>query len=125
MGSRAGRIRRDIVDNRLLEDVKDTEPYKWNGGNPNLPTECGPRTEKYFWRSQIYSALTLTDLALFVRNMGRRPNRLHPANGAHSAQERGKAIFDRVTDKFGHANSADRPMCLLPQRPQRHQPENL
>ena len=41
---------RDIVDNRPIEDVKDTEPYKWNGGNPNLPTECGPRTEKYFWR---------------------------------------------------------------------------
>ena len=25
---------RDIVDNRLIEDLKDTEPYKWNGGNP-------------------------------------------------------------------------------------------
>jgi len=31
---------RDIVDNRPIEAVKDTEPYKWNGGNPNLPTEC-------------------------------------------------------------------------------------
>ena len=28
---------RDIVDNKLLEGVKDTEPYKWNGGNPNIP----------------------------------------------------------------------------------------
>ena len=37
---------RDIVDNRPIEAVKDTEPFKWNGGNPNLPTECGPRTEK-------------------------------------------------------------------------------
>ena len=93
----------DIVDNRLLEDVRETEPYKWNGGNPNLPTECGPRTEKYFYRSQIYSASELTDLALFVRNMGRRPNRLHPANGVLTPQqERGKDIFERVKDKRGH-----------------------
>src|SRR5579859_3224185 len=45
---------RDIVDNRLIEDIKGTEPYKWNGGNPNIPTECGPRTEMYFWRSEQY-----------------------------------------------------------------------
>ncbi len=42
---------RDIVDNRLIEDLRGTEPYKWIGTNPNIPTECGPRTEKYFWRS--------------------------------------------------------------------------
>ena len=24
----------DIVDNRLIEDLKGTEPFKWNGGNP-------------------------------------------------------------------------------------------
>lgn len=93
----------DIVDNRLLEDVRDTEPYKWNGGNPNLPTECGPRTEKYFYRSQIYSSRDLTDLALYVRNMGRRPNRLAPKNGVLTAQqERGKNIFERTKDKRGN-----------------------
>jgi YVTN family beta-propeller protein len=93
----------DIVDNRLLEDVRDTEPYKWNGGNPNLPTECGPRTEKYFFRSQIYSDRELTDLTLFVRNMGRRPNRNRPANGLLTPQqERGKELFERVKDKRGN-----------------------
>ena len=45
----------DIVDNRLLEDVAETAPFKWNGGNPDLETECGPRTEKFFYRSQSYS----------------------------------------------------------------------
>lgn len=94
----------DIVDNRLLEDVKDTEPFKWNGGNPDLPTECGPRTEKYFYRSQIYTNLELADLALFVRNMGRRPNRFRAANGELTPQQdRGKTIFDRVNDKRSHA----------------------
>ena len=60
---------RSIVDNKMLEGVKDTEPYKWTGTNPNLPTECGPRTEKYFWRSENYDDLTLTDLTVYVRSL--------------------------------------------------------
>jgi YVTN family beta-propeller protein len=93
---------RDIVDNRLLEDLKDTEPYKWNGGNPNLPMECGPRTEKYFWRSENYDDLTLTDLVAYVRSIPLRPNRWRlPGRELSPAQERGKALFDRARDKFG------------------------
>jgi YVTN family beta-propeller protein len=93
---------RDIVDNKILEGVKDTEPYKWNGGNPNLPTECGPRTEKYFWRSENYDARTLTDLVVYVREMPTRPNRyLLPSRELTPAQERGLALFSRAVDKFG------------------------
>jgi YVTN family beta-propeller protein len=93
---------RDIVANRLLEDIKDTAPYKWNGGNPNLPTECGPRTEKYFWRSENYSDLQLTDLVLYIRSLPARPNRWRlPGGELTSAQERGKAIFERSIDNFG------------------------
>jgi len=93
---------RDIVDNRLLEDVKDTEPYKWNGGNPNLPTECGPRTEKYFWRSENYDDRTLADLTAYINSLPPRPNRWRmPGNELTPAQERGKVIFDRIVDNFG------------------------
>jgi len=93
---------RNIVDNKMLEGIKDTEPYKWNGGNPNIPTECGPRTEKYFWRSENYDDRTLADLATYVRGLPPRPNRWRLANGELTpAQERGKAIFERGTDKFG------------------------
>jgi cytochrome c peroxidase len=93
---------RDIVDNKLLEGVKNTEPFKWNGGNPNLPTECGPRTEKYFWRAENYDDLTLTDLVVYVRNMPTRPNRLRQPGGVLTeAQERGRQLFVRDTDKFG------------------------
>src|SRR5260370_1515857 len=66
---------RDIVDNRLLEDIKYTEPYKWNRGNPNPPTESGPPTEKNFWRSENYDSLTLTYLGVYVRSIALRPNR--------------------------------------------------
>jgi len=93
---------RDIVDNKMLEGVKDTEPYKWNGGNPNIPTECGPRTEKYFWRSENYDNLTLADLAVYTRSLDPRPNRWRlPAGELTPAQERGKALFSRTMDKFG------------------------
>jgi YVTN family beta-propeller protein len=92
---------RSIVDNKLLEGVKDTEPYKWTGTNPNIPTECGPRTEKYFWRSENYDDLTLADLAFYVLTMQTRPNRWKlPGNELTPAQERGNAIFDRTVDKF-------------------------
>jgi len=93
---------RDIVDNKMLEGVKNTGPYKWNGGNPNIPTECGPRTEKYFWRSEQYDNLTLADLTIFIRNMRTRPNRWKlPGYELTPAQERGKALFTREVDKFG------------------------
>jgi YVTN family beta-propeller protein len=93
---------RDIVDNRLIEDLRGTEPYKWNGGNPNIPTECGPRTEKYFWRSENYNDLTLADLSFYILQIPSRPNRFKlPGYELTEAQRRGKAIFERDVDKFG------------------------
>jgi YVTN family beta-propeller protein len=93
---------KDIVDNRSLEDLAGTEPFKWNGGNPDMPTECGPRTEKYFFRSQSFGDHELTDLVTFVYSLPYRPNRYRLANGELTpAQERGKAIFERTTDKKG------------------------
>jgi YVTN family beta-propeller protein len=93
---------RDIVSNKLIEGIKDTEPYKWNGGNPNIPTECGPRTEKYFWRAENYDDLTLADLATYIRSLEPRPNRWKLSGREMTpAQERGLALFTRDTDKFG------------------------
>jgi hypothetical protein len=93
---------KDIVDNRLLEDIKDTAPYKWNGGNPDLETECGPRTEKFFFRSQSYSREELGDLVAFIKAMPLRPNRYRLPNGELTpAQDRGKAIFERTRGKNG------------------------
>ncbi len=93
---------KDIVDNRLLEDIKDTAPFKWNGGNPDLETECGPRTEKFFYRSQSYSREELGDLVAFIKAMPLRPNRYRLPNGDLTpAQERGKAIFERTRGKNG------------------------
>jgi YVTN family beta-propeller protein len=93
---------RDIVDNRLIEDLRGTEPYKWIGTNPNIPTECGPRTEKYFWRSENYSDLTLADLSFYVLSIPQRGHRWRlPGGELTPAQQRGFAIFMRDKDNFG------------------------
>ena len=93
---------KDIVDNRLLEWVDGTAPYKWNGGNPDLATECGPRTAAFFYRSESYTAAELADLVRFVKSIPLRPNRFRLANGELTpAQERGKAIFERTRMKNG------------------------
>jgi YVTN family beta-propeller protein len=95
---------KDIVDNRSLENLAGTEPFKWNGGNPDMPTECGPRTEKFFFRSQSFTQQQLTDLVTFVYSLPYRPNRYRLANEELTpAQERGKAIFERTTTKKGVA----------------------
>lgn len=95
---------KDIVDNRSLENLAGTEPFKWNGGNPDMPTECGPRTEKFFYRSQSFNQQQLTDLVTFVYSLPYRPNRYRLPNGDLTpAQERGKAIFERTKAKNGQA----------------------
>jgi YVTN family beta-propeller protein len=92
----------DIVDNRSIENLSGTQPFKWNGGNPDLPTECGPRTEKYIYRSQSYNGQELTDLVWFVFSLPYRPNRYRLPDGELTpAQERGQAIFERTKYKDG------------------------
>ena len=95
---------KDIVDNRSLENLAGTEPFKWNGGNADMPTECGPRTEKFFYRSQSFTQQQLTDLVTYVYALPYRPNRYRQANGELTpAQERGKTIFERTKAKNGTA----------------------
>jgi YVTN family beta-propeller protein len=92
----------DIVDNRALEEVKDTAPFKWNGGNPDLETECGPRTERFFFRSQGFRGADLEDLVQYIQSIPLRPNRYRLPDGQLTpAQERGLAIFTRETRKDG------------------------
>ena len=93
---------KDIVDNRLLENLAGTEPFKWNGGNPDMPTECGLCIEKFFFRSQSFNQQELTDLVTYVYSLPYRPNRYRLANGELTpAQEHGKAIFERTKTKRG------------------------
>jgi cytochrome c peroxidase len=67
-----------------------------------MPTECGPRTEKFFFRSQSFNQQQLTDLVTFVFSLPYRPNRSRLSNGDLTpAQERGKTTFERAKYKSG------------------------
>ena len=92
----------DIVDNRALEEIKDTAPYKWNGSNPDLQTECGPRTERFFFRSEGFRGADLEDLVKYIKSIPLRPNRYRLPDGQlTAAQERGRALFRRTVRKDG------------------------
>jgi len=93
---------RNIVDNRLIESLRGTEPFKWNGMNPSISVECGPRTEMFFWRSQNYDERTLSDLVLYIRSLPERPVRWLAADGGLTPpQQRGLTIFNRAVDHLG------------------------
>jgi len=93
---------RDIVDNRSIESLSGTEPFKWSGSNPNLWTECGPRTATYIYRSESYDERQLAQLITFVISIPSRRNRyLQPDGKLTAAQARGKAIFERMRLKSG------------------------
>ena len=95
---------KDIVDNRLIEDLSGTEPFKWNGSNASMSAECGVRTEMYFYRSQGYKPNDLADLVEYIYSLPPRPHRFRLPDGQLTAvQERGQAIFDRKVNKFGKA----------------------
>jgi YVTN family beta-propeller protein len=92
----------DIVDNRAIEDIANTGPFKWNGGNPDLYTECGPRTERFFFRSQGIRGEDLADLITYLASIPLRPNRYRRPDGELTpAQERGKVLFERAKRKDG------------------------
>jgi YVTN family beta-propeller protein len=85
---------RDRVANRTLRGVAETAPYKWNGHNPDLETQCGPRIAKFLFHSEGFNSVELADLVAFIKSIPLPPNRHLAADGQLSpAQERGKAVF--------------------------------
>jgi YVTN family beta-propeller protein len=87
---------RDRVANRTLRGIRETAPYKWNGKNPDLATQCGPRIAKYFFRSEGFGTQELEALLTYLNNIPLAPNRhLAPDGQLTDAQDRGKTIFYR------------------------------
>jgi YVTN family beta-propeller protein len=87
---------RDRVANRTLRGIRETAPYKWNGHNPDLATQCGPRIAKFLFRSEGFNTPELKALLTYLNNIPLAPNRhLAPDGQLTDAQERGKSIFFR------------------------------
>ncbi|MFQ5589656.1 MAG: hypothetical protein ACE5HE_00705 [Phycisphaerae bacterium] len=105
-------IGQNILDNRNLRDVEGTGPFKWNGKNPDLTTQCGTRTAKWITRTGWLSAVEVVALASYIRSLQPVVNPYKAADGKLTpAQMRGKELFERTTDNAG------RP---VPQRQQCH-----
>ena len=87
---------RDRVANRTLRGIRDTAPYKWNGHNPDLATQCGPRIAKFLFRSEGFNTEELAALITYINQIPLPPNRHRSPDGELTdAQDRGKAIFYR------------------------------
>jgi YVTN family beta-propeller protein len=85
---------RDRVANRTLRGIAETAPFKWNGHNPDLETQCGPRIAKFLFHSEGFNQQELADLVAFIKSIPLPPNRHLAADGELSpAQDRGKAVF--------------------------------
>jgi YVTN family beta-propeller protein len=85
---------RDRVANRTLRGIAETAPFKWNGHNPDLETQCGPRIAKFLFHSEGFNSTELADLVAFIKSIPLPPNRHLAASGELTpAQERGRAIF--------------------------------
>ncbi len=93
---------RDVVENRTLYSIAGTEPFKWNGKNPDLETQDGPRTAMYIFRSQGFNSKEVEDLVgyIFSLHLGRNPH--VASDGALTeAQARGRAMFFRDKSSSG------------------------
>ena len=85
---------KDRVANRTLRGIAETAPYKWNGHNPDLETQCGPRIAKFLFHSEGFNKEQLADLVAFIKSIPIPPNRHLAADGQLTlSQERGKNIF--------------------------------
>jgi YVTN family beta-propeller protein len=90
------------VDNRTLRGILDTAPFKWEGTNPSLQRQCGPRLAVFFTRIQPFTPEELSALDLYISMIQRPPNRYRPLGAELTpAQRRGKVIFERTMTNDG------------------------
>jgi YVTN family beta-propeller protein len=90
------------VDNRSLRGINDTAPFKWEGTNPTLKRQCGPRLAAFFTRTDPFTAEQAAALDRYIVTIVRPPNRYRTGTELTAAQRRGKRLFEREYDKSGN-----------------------
>ncbi len=106
----------NLLDNRSLRGLAGTWPFKWNGKNPSLSVQCGPRFAKVLMRTDPFDGQELEDLTRFVES-------LPPARARHArdvdwtaARERGRQLFFATQTPDGHSIPIER-RCSTCHRP--------
>ena len=78
------------VDNRTLRGILDTAPFKWEGTNPSLSRQCGPRLAVFFTRIDPFTPDQVKALDHYICTIPRNPNRYLVEGEMTPAQRRGK-----------------------------------
>ena len=95
-------IGRNPVDNRTLRGINDMAPYKWEGLNPTLSRQCGPRLAVFFSRIDPFPPDQLSALDTYITTIPRPPNRYRKLNEKLTpSQRRGKKLFQRTMTNDG------------------------
>jgi hypothetical protein len=91
-------VGKNRLDTRSLRGIRDTAPFKWNGKNPDLPTQCGPRFARVLTRSDPFSTAQLEDLVTFIESLPLPPPQF---TDLAAARERGRQLFFRTQTSSG------------------------
>jgi cytochrome c peroxidase len=83
----------NLLDNRSLQGVAGTGPFKWNGKNPTLEIQCGPRFARVLMRTEPFPPEQLRDLTVFIQALAPPRVARNAASKLTPGQERGRAIF--------------------------------
>jgi DNA-binding beta-propeller fold protein YncE len=85
----------NLLDNRSLCGVAGTEPFKWNGKNPTLQFQDGPRFARVLMKTDPIPGPQLDELATFIQHLP--PTRTIPWSRVGQpltpTEERGRKLF--------------------------------
>ena len=92
----------NLVDNRTMRGIAETGPFKWNGKNPSLARQDGPRAAQLFFRSHGFDPAQLRQIVKFVESLAIQPSRFLAADGIFTdQQEEGRILFERAFVRAG------------------------
>lgn len=83
----------NLLDNRTLQGVAMTGPFKWNGKNTSLEIQCGPRFARVLMRTDPIPPAALTDLTAFLQSQPPPRWERRQKMSLTPSQERGRKLF--------------------------------
>ncbi len=85
----------NLLDNRSLQGLAGTAPFKWNGKNPTLQVQCGPRFARVLMRTDAIPPDDLNDLVTYL--LAQPPPRTLPykriGRPLTPSEDRGRKLF--------------------------------
>lgn len=97
-----GGMGRNLVDNRTMRGISETQPFKWSGKNPTLYRQEGPRAAQLFFRSHGFEKDDNEAIVKFIESLPLPWNRfLSPGENLNEFQKRGKEMFERAYTNDG------------------------